>query len=448
MKVLLVFLIMSVAMATQSYTQINIEFEHYKLDNGLNVILHEDHNAPVAAVTIMYHVGSKNDQPERTGFAHLFEHMMFQGSAHVGDNEHFKILQEVGANVNGFTNQDATTYFEVVPSNFVELALYLESDRMGFLLDAMTQEKLDNQRDVVKNERRQNYDNRPYGTAYENILKALYPPTHPYSWPVIGYMEDLSAASMDDVKNFFKTHYAPNNACLVVSGDIDPGEIKPVIEKYFSPIPQGKNFDRPKPVELKLKKQERLVYEDKVQLPRIYLTWHSAPANTREDAVMDVFSSILGRGKNSRLYKSLVYDKQIAQSAFASQEGSEIAGSFQIQITAKPGKTLTEMEQNVDEILNKLFNEGVTQSEIDKSVIAREVQIINSASTALGKSISLANFYSYTGNPENINKQMEFYKGITPQEVVTTAKKYLNEANIVLSVVPEGKLDLAAKKGE
>ena len=448
MKVLLVFLVIIMAISMQTYAQINIKFEQYKLNNGLNVILHEDHNAPVVAVTVMYHVGSKNEQVRRTGFAHLFEHMMFQGSANVGDNDHFALLQEVGANINGFTNQDGTTYFEVVPSNFVELALYLESDRMGFLLEAMTQEKLDNQRDVVKNERRQNYDNRPYGTANEKILSAMYPSTHPYSWPVIGYMEDLSAASMEDVQNFFKIYYAPNNACLVVSGDIDPKELKPVIEKYFDPIPQGSTFERPKPVPLQMKEPKRLIYEDKVQLPRMYMTWHTVPGNTRENAVLDVLGSILGRGKNSRLYKSLVYDQQIAQSASAYQNGSEIAGTFQIQITAKPERTLTEMEENVNEILNILLEEGVRQSEIDNAVIAQEVQMINRAATALGKAISLASSYAYTGDPDNVNREIEFYRGITPQEVLGLAKKYLTKADVVLSIVPEGKLELGARKGE
>jgi zinc protease len=448
MKVLPIFLVISMVLSTQGYSQVNIKFEQYTLKNGLTVILHEDHNAPVAAVNVMYHVGSKNEQPHRTGFAHLFEHMMFQGSAHVGDNEHFKFLQEVGAEVNGSTNQDGTRYYEVVPSNHVELALYLESDRMGFLLDAMTQEKLDNQRDVVKNERRQNYDNRPYGTAEEKILRALYPPSHPYSWPVIGYMEDLSAASLEDVKNFFRTYYAPSNACLVVAGDIQPSEVKPMIEKYFGPLIKVKAFNRPNPPPLKTMKQERMMYEDKVQLPRLFMAWHTIKGNNRENAVLNVLSSILSSGKNSRLYKSLIYDKQIAQSARASQDGSEIDGTFEIQVTAKPGKTLTEMEKNVNEILTNLLKDGVAQSEIDNAVIAQEVQTINRAATVLGKASSLASFYSYTGDPGNINTEMDFYKGITPDEVLKTAKKYLKEAAVVLSVVPEGKSDLGAKKGE
>jgi zinc protease len=418
------------------------------LDNGLTVILHEDHAAPVTAVAVMYHVGSKNEKPKRTGFAHLFEHMMFQGSENVGNHEHFSLLQEVGANVNGFTTSDGTTYFEILPSNFVELGLYLESDRMGFLLPAMTQVKLDNQRDVVKNERRQNYDNRPYGTADEKIAKAIYPPTHPYSWPVIGYMEDLTAAALGDVQDFFRTYYAPNNACLVVAGDFKPVELKPLIEKYFASIPRGKDFERPKVLPVSLDKQERMAFEDKVQLPRLFLTWHSPANYTREDAVLSVLDNILSRGKSSRLYKSLVYEKQIAQSVSARQGGSEIAGTFDIQVTAKPGHNLTEMEDAVNEIIAEVLKNGVTRQEIENALTLREVQMVNGAATVLGKANTLAAYYSYTGDPNNINKEMDLYKGITPDEVLTVAKKYLIQPNMALSVVPLGKLELAAKKGE
>ena len=448
MKVLLVLLMCVLMFTVMSNSQVQIKFERYSLDNGLTVILHEDHNAPVASVSVMYHVGSKNEKPHRTGFAHLFEHMMFQGSQHVGNHEHFSLLQEVGANVNGFTQEDGTTYFEVLPSNHVELGLYLESDRMGFLVPAMTQEKLDNQRDVVKNERRQNYDNRPYGTADEKISKALYPPTHPYSWPVIGNMEDLSAASLDDVKDFFRTYYAPNNACLVVAGDINPSEIKPLVKKYFSGIPRGNNFERPQEIPVSLDQQQRLVFEDKVQLPRLYMTWHSPKNETREDAVMSVLGRILSNGKNSRFYKTMVYDKQIAQSVFGSQGGSEIAGTFQIQVTAKPGHNLTEMEQTVNSILDEVLSKGVTQSEIDDAIAGTESQVVQRLGTILGKANALAAYYSYTGDPDNINKQMDFYKGITPAEILSAAKKYLTKPNVVLSIVPNGKPELAAKKGE
>ncbi|MBI4547674.1 MAG: insulinase family protein [Ignavibacteriae bacterium] len=447
MKRVIGYMIGVIVMSSFTFTQVNIKFEQYQLDNGLTVILHEDHSAPLAAIVVMYHVGSKNEKPKRTGFAHLFEHMMFQGSANVGDDEHFKLLQEIGANINGFTTEDGTTYFEVVPSNYLELALYLESDRMGFLLPAMTQEKLDNQRDVVKNERRQSVDNRPYGTANEKIAKALYPETHPYSWPVIGYMEDLSAASMEDVQEFFRTYYAPNNACLVISGNFNPSEAKQLVEKYFGAIPRGKAFERPKPMPISLTEEKQMTFEDKVQLPRLYLAWHTAPRETREDAVLNVLAQILSDGKTSRLYKPLVYEKQIAQSVFAFQGGSEIAGTFEIQVTSKPGKTLTEMQVVVDEVLKALLTNGVTEKEIEKALTSTEAQIINSMATVLGKSTNLASYHSFTGNPNNINKQMDLYKGITPQEVLATAEKYLMQPKVVLSVVPLGKPDLAVQKG-
>jgi zinc protease len=431
-----------------SVAQLNIKFEQYQLGNGMNVILHEDHSAPVVATVVMYHVGSKNEKVKRTGFAHLFEHMMFQGSQNVGDDEHFKMLSEVGASINGFTTEDGTTYYEVVPSNHLELALYLESDRMGFLLPAMTQEKLDNQRDVVKNERRQRVDNVPYGTADEKISKAMFPSDHPYSWPVIGFMEDLSAASMDDVKDFFRTYYAPNNACLVLSGDFKPAEAKQLVEKYFASFPKGKSFDRPEAVPVSMNEQTIEVFEDKVQLPRLYMTWHSPKSEIREDAVMTVFARILSSGKNSRLFKSLVYEQQIAQSAFAFQGGSEIAGQFQITVTAKPGKTLNEMYSAVQNIINEILQGGVEEKEIEKAITGIESQIINSAATVLGKATSLASYYSYTGDPNNINKQLDDYKGITPDEVFSVARKYLEKPNMILSIVPVGKPELAVTRGE
>lgn len=438
----------SIVITTTAFAQIDVKFEQYKLENGLTVILHEDHSAPVTAVTVMYHVGSKNEQVKRTGFAHLFEHIMFKGSEHVADGEHFKLLQEIGSNINGFTTEDGTTYFEVVPSNQLELALYLESDRMGFLLPAVTQEKLDNQRDVVKNERRQRVDNVPYGTADEKIAAAIYPETHPYSWPVIGSMADLSAASLGDVHNFFRTYYAPNNACLVIAGDMNPAEARTLVGKYFSDIPRGKDFDRPGQMPVTLAGQKKMTFEDKVQLPRLYLTWPTAANNTREDAVLSVLASVLSRGKNSRLYRSLVFEKQIAQSVFANQNGLEIAGTFEIQVTAKPEHNLTEMQGTVDSVIAGVLASGVTQGEIDKALTAAEVQIINGAATVLGKAINLAAFYSYTGDPGRVNRQMELFTGITPDEIRTVARKYLTPGRSVLSVVPVGKPELASQKGE
>jgi zinc protease len=438
--------IMLMLTAETMEAQTKVKFEQYKLDNGLTVILHEDHSAPVAAVVAMYNVGSRSEKPKRTGFAHLFEHMMFQGSQHVADDEHFKLLQEVGANINGTTSNDRTNYFEVVPSNYLELALYLESDRMGYLLPAMTQEKLDNQRDVVKNERRQNVDNQPYGTADEKIDKAMYADTHPYSWPVIGYMEDLSAASLDDVKEFFKIYYAPNNAVLTISGDFKPAQVREWVKKYYGSIPRGTEVPRATPQPTTLSEEKRLVFEDKVQLPRLYLRWPTPQINTREDAVLDVIADVLGSGKNSRLYKTLVYDRQIAQSVQVYQGSQLLASQFAIEVTAKPGKTLTEMEGIVKEELAKLFKDGITAKEVQTSINNREAALTNSLATVLGKANSLSTYFIFTGDPNNINKEFDRYKGITPAEVLSVAKKYLGGNKVTLSVVPEGKPELAAEK--
>ena len=433
--------------ATATTGQTRVEFDQYRLDNGLTVILHEDHSAPVASVVAMYHVGSKNEKPGRTGFAHLFEHMMFQGSQHVSDDGHFKLLQEIGANINGTTSNDRTNYFETVPSNYLELALYLESDRMGFLLPAMTQAKLDNQRDVVKNERRQSYDNQPYGTAGEKIDRVLYGEGHPYGWPVIGYMEDLSAALLDDVKEFFKLYYAPNNAVLVVSGDIDRKQTQEWIQKYFGSLPRGSEIERPETrIVPPLTEEKRATFEDNVQLPRLYLAWPSTPMHTRDDAVMDVLTDILSNGKNSRLYKSLVYEKQIAQSVVAYQNGLEIAGDAVIQVTAKPGKTLTEMETAVTEELERLLKDGVTEKEVQTALNAKESQLINRQSTSFGKGNALATFYTLTGDAENFNRESERFQGISSAEVLSVARKYLTENKVVLSVVPKGKKELAAEQ--
>lgn len=425
--------------------QPEVKFEQYMLGNGLTVLLHEDHSAPVASIMMMYHVGSKNEQKGKTGFAHLFEHMMFQGSQHVQKEEHFKLLQQVGANVNGSTSEDRTNYFETLPSNGLELAIYLESDRMGYLLPAMDQAKLDNQRDVVKNERRQTTENVPYGLSYETIAKALYPDGHPYSWPVIGSMADLSAASLEDVKSFFATYYAPNNACVVIAGDINPAQVKIWVEKYFGPIPRGKAFVRPPAQEITLSADKRLVLEDRVQLPRLFLTWPSARGYTRTDAVRDVMTDILGSGKNSRLYKSLVYEKQIAQSVSTSQGGSEIAGELSITVTAKPGKTLTEIESAVQQVIDEMLKNGVTEAEVQTSLNQKESALINRRATVFGKTNGLATAFTLAGDASEFNKELERFKGITPAEIVSDARQAFGQHKIVLSIVPQGKPELAAQ---
>ncbi|MBA2733889.1 MAG: insulinase family protein, partial [Acidobacteria bacterium] len=330
-----------------------INFTQFTLDNGLRVIFHEDHSTPIVAVNVWYHVGSKNEVPGRTGFAHLFEHMMFQGSLH-HDNDFFVPLQEAGGTLNGSTNADRTNYWEVVPSNFLELALWLESDRMGYLLEALTEAKLANQRDVVKNEKRQNYDNRPYGLVSAKISETMYPKDHPYHWLTIGSLDDLTAASREDVSDFFRRFYTPNNASLSIAGDINPAQARALVEKYFGPIKRGPEIQKVTPMRPVIEKEKRMTMEDRVSLPRVYMVWHSEPAYTSNDAPLDQLAFVLAGGKGSRLYKSLVYEKQIAQDVSAFHNSRELGGQFQIVATAKPGVKLEDLEKAIDEEIAKL----------------------------------------------------------------------------------------------
>jgi zinc protease len=448
MKVPFALMLVLFAMTAASYGQLNIKFEKYVLPNGLQVILHEDHSTPIVAVNIWYHVGSAREKPGRTGFAHLFEHMMFQGSLDVPKGGHFSSLQDAGGSLNGSTANDRTNYWENVPSQFLELALYLESDRMGYLVPAMTQEKLDNQRDVVKNERRQSYDNRPYGRADETIAAMLYDPSHPYSWPVIGSMADLSAASLDDVKEFFNLYYAPNNASLVIAGDFNPAQAKEWVEKYFAGIPSGKKVEKVQINQPTKNNAKRQTMEDHVQLPRLYLTWHSTPESGEYDATLDVLADILAGGKNSRAYKSLVYDKQIAQDVAAYQDSREIAGLFQVEITAKPGFTLVDVEKGIDAEIAKLQESGVTERELQRSknsIKANFIYRLQAVGGFGGKADQLNRYNVMWGDPGSFNKDLARYEKITAADVQNAARKYLTQERVALSVVPEGKKDLEAK---
>ncbi len=447
MKGLLIIMISFCIVAAPAASQLNIKFEKYTLPNGLQVILHEDQSTPIVAVNIWYHVGSAREKVGRTGFAHLFEHMMFQGSQNVAKGGHFGSLQDAGGSLNGSTANDRTNYWENVPSQFLELALYLEADRMGFLIPAMTQEKLDNQRDVVKNERRQSYDNRPYGRADETIAAMLYEPSNPYSWPVIGSMTDLSAASLADVKEFFTLYYAPNNASLAVAGDFNPAQAKEWISKYFGGIPRGKEVEKVKINQPTQNISKRQTMEDRVQLPRLYLTWHSTPGSGGDDAILDILADILAGGKNSRLYKSLVYEKQIAQSVSAYQDSREVAGLFQIEVTAKPGKTLSDMEKAVDEEIGKLREGGVTDREIQRSknsIKANFIYRLQSVGGFGGKADQLNRYNIMWGDPGSINKDLDRYEKATAADVQRAARKYLTKERVELSVVPVGKKELEA----
>lgn len=412
-----------------------IKYKEFKLKNGLRVIMHEDHSTPIAAVNLWYHVGSKNEVVGRTGFAHLFEHMMFQGSKNYND-DYFKPLQEAGANINGSTNSDRTNYYEVVPSNFLELALFMEADRLGGLLDAMTLEKLNNQRDVVKNERRQRVDNQPYGTAFEKIGEIMYPKGHPYNWTTIGSLEDLSAASLDDVKAFFRQYYVPNNTTLVIAGDINPKQTKKWVEKYFGTIPTGAAITRPNPPMPKLEGEIRKSFEDSVQLPRLYMVWHSVAQGNADEPALDILGRILSSGRGSRLQSNLIYGKQLSQDAGAFHSTREIAGQFQISSTARPQKSLEEIEKEINAEIERIKKEPPTAEEMERAYNAIESQTVFGLQTVLGKADSMNANATFFGKPDLFQSDLDKYRKVTPADVQRVANTYLTNNRLVMNFVP------------
>jgi zinc protease len=419
----------------------NIKFTEFRLANGLRVILHEDHSTPIVGVNIWYHVGSKNETPGKTGYAHLFEHMMFQGSRDYDDN-YFTPIQEAGGNLNGSTTSDRTNYWEVVPSNFLELALFMESNRMGGLLDVLNDAKLANQRDVVKNEKRQNYDNRPYGLVSARINEILYPENHPYHWLTIGSLDDLTKASIADISDFFRHYYTPNNASLAIAGDFDPADARRMVEKYFGPIQKGPEVVRPDPVQPKLDGTRRVEMQDRVALPRLYVTWHTVPQYTPDEASLDTLASILGGGKSSRLYRSLVYERQIAQDLSARNGSNELAGTFTITATAKPGKTLAELEGAINEEIEKMKQEAATSDEIERAYNGREAAFIYGLQTIGdfgGKNDQLNQYATFLGKPGYFSEDLARYRRVTGDEVRRVANQYLNDNRLILSVIPTGR---------
>ena len=347
--------------------RLSVPYTQFTLPNGLRVVLHEDHSVPVVAVNVWYHVGSGREKPGRTGFAHLFEHLMFEGSGHVKEGDFDNLLEGAGGDNNGSTNTDRTNYYLNVPSDALELALFLESDRMGYLLDAMSPGKVDGQRDVVKNERRQGVENQPYGQAFITLGEMLFPTGHPYHWPTIGYMDDLTAASYDDVTDFFKQYYGPNNATLVVAGDIDPAKTRTLVERWFSDVKRGPDVPPLSVPPVQLTGVTKKTITDRVQLPRDLPGVDRARRRSRPgDAELDVVADVLAGGKSSRLYKRLVYDLQIAQNVFAFQQGADLASTFAIVATARPGHTIEEMTKVIDEELQRLREAPPEAREVER----------------------------------------------------------------------------------
>jgi zinc protease len=425
---------------TPDRAPVDLPYTKRTLDNGLDVIVHEDHHVPIVAVNLWYHVGSKNEQPGRTGFAHLFEHLMFEGSEHQNSG-FFAPLQAAGGQLNGSTNADRTNYWEVVPTNAVDLALWMESDRMAYLLPALTRERFETQRDVVLNERRQNYENRPYGLALMAIVASLFPPDHPYNWMTIGSADDIRAMEFEDVREFFRTYYHPSNASLVLAGDLATDRAFELADRYFGDIPAAV---KPAPVTAAaaIDGERRLLLEDRVERPRLYIAWLTPAMYAPGDAELDLCGDLLANGKTARLYRTLVYEQRVALDVSAAQQSREIAGYFVLAVTAAPGASLTDLAAAVDEEIARLAAEGPTAAEMERAEAQAEATFVYHLQTVGGfdgKSDQLNAYNVLRGDPGFFSKDLDRYRLATPESVRETARRYLRpDRRVVLSVVPRG----------
>lgn len=430
---------------TKKGNEIVIPYEKYELPNGLTLVIHEDHSDPVVHVDVTYHVGSAREEIGKSGFAHFFEHMMFQGSDHVADEQHFKIVSDAGGTLNGSTNRDRTNYYETVPSNQLEKMLWLEADRMGFLLDAVTQQKFEIQRSTVKNERGQNYDNRPYGLAGETSSRNLYPYGHPYSWLTIGYVEDLNRVDVNDLKNFFLRWYGPNNATVTIGGDVKPAEVVKLVEKYFGSIPRGPEV---KPVQVPravLNSDRYVSYTDNyAKLPLLSIAFPTVPNYHKDMGALACLAQVLGQGKNSILYQQLT-KKQLAVQASAFSQLSELAGEMSFQIVPSPGKTLAKMDSLFRAALDSFEVRGVTDEDVAKFKGGIEAQQINGLQSVAGKVSQLAAFQTFAGNPNKIAELIQMYSSVTKEDVMRVYNEYIKGKHAVfLSVLPKGQESLIA----
>ncbi len=430
---------------TKTGNGIVIPYEKYVLPNGLTVVVHEDHSDPVVHVDVTYHVGSAREQIGKSGFAHFFEHMMFQGSDNVADEQHFKIVSEAGGTLNGSTNRDRTNYYETVPSNQLEKALWLEADRMGFLLDAVTQQKFEIQRATVKNERGQNYDNRPYGLVSETYSRNLYPYGHPYSWLTIGYLEDLNRSDVNDLKNFFLRWYGPNNAVVTVGGDVKTADVLKLVEKYFGPIPKGPEVKPQSYPAVQLEATRYASYVDNyARQPMLAVVYPTVRSYDKDMAALQCLAQVLGQGRNSVLYQQLT-KKQLAFQASAFSMLSELAGEFVFQIIPAQGKSLADMEKLFRAALDSFEARGVTDEDVAKFKGGQEAQLVNGLQSVAGKVSQLAAFQTFTGNPNKIADLLKMYSSLTKADVMAAYNKYLKgKHSVVLSVLPKGQETLIA----
>ena len=441
-RILLVLLaLLTSPLSAQSPAPLQVPYRQFTLANGLNVILHRDTSIPVVAVNMWYYVGSANEKPGRTGFAHLFEHLMFEGSKHVPEGQFDILLEGAGGDNNGSTANDRTNYVIDVPSNALELALFLESDRMGYLLDTMSPQRVNGQRDVVKNERRQSYENRPYGMASIELDKMLWPSNHPYSWPTIGYMEDLTAASYEDVVEFFKKYYAPNNASLVIAGDIDFDRTRALVEKWFGEIARGAVVEPIAPPAAILTGVQKKTLTDKVALPRLYLAWLTPRFYAPGDSALDITSSVLAGGKNSRLYKRLVYDMQIAQDVSAFQQSAALGSQFQIVATARSGHTAEELKTVIDEELDRLRRDGPDPREVQRAINQMEASFYERMEKVggFGGKADQLNAYKFAGGgPDYFAEDLARYTSLSPADIQSAAAQWLPADRRVELVVEPG----------
>ena len=424
---------------------LTLPFTKRTLANGLDVIVHEDHHVPIVAVNIWYHVGSKNEQPGRTGFAHLFEHLMFEGSEH-HDAGFFPPLQQAGGVLNGSTSTDRTNYWEVVPTSAIDLALWMESDRMGYLLPAVTPERFETQRDVVLNERRQNYENRPYGFALMALMATLFPEDHPYHWLTIGSADDIRAMRLEDVQAFFRTYYRPANASLTLAGDIETEQAFDLVDRYFGELSSG-----PRPVSVRysagLASEVRLVLEDRVEMPRVYMAWLSPAMFDEGDAELDLLGDLLANGKTSRLYRTLVYERRVALDVSGYQGSQELAGFFLLAVTASPGGSLSDIAAIIDVELQRLIEAGPSESEMERARVQVEAHFMYRLQTVGGfggKSDQLNAYNVLRGDPGFFSNDLSRYREATTASVRdATARVLGSDRRVILSVVPRGRLELA-----
>jgi zinc protease len=424
--------------------RVAIPCREFTLDNGLRLIVHEDRTAPIVSVNIWYRVGSRDEQPGRTGLAHLFEHLMFEGSANVPPGEFDRRLEQAGAINNGSTTPDRTNYWETLPANAVELALFLEADRMGGLLDTLSHDRFDAQRDVVMNERLENYENRPYGLAHQRILGALYPPGHPYHWPVIGFMTDIAAATFDDAVAFCRRFYNPANASIAVAGDVDTDTVVRLADRWFGGIPRGNAPDRAAASKVELADDVRIVMPDAVRLPRLYIVWHSPPAFADGDAAMDALGSVLAAGKASRLYDSLVRTGR-AVDVSAYQHGSQLGSSFEIVVTARPESDLDGIEETVRDTIDAIARDGITTDEhlrVRNGIMTAFVDELQTVGGFGGRADRLNLYAMHVGQPDSVQADLDRYLRLRPDHVRVAAAGFLADAHPVsLHVVPRASGD-------